>query len=252
MAGRSALVGRDAERERLEEALARARLGARLARAPGRRGGRGKDAARRRAGRRARTPWCCGAAPATGPAAPYAPVVASLRSYLRASPDGLDDSGPLRPHLALILPELGDPAPASDRATLFEAVRAALAHLARERLVLLVLDDLQWSDDATLELLAALAEPLGDLPVLVVAGYRSDGLPRDHALRRLRHELRRGGRLDELALGAARARRDRRAAGARSSGTPPRPRWRGRSTTGRRASPSSSRSSRGRCWPPTR
>ena len=64
-----------------------------------------------------------------------------------------------------------------------------------------MLDDLQWSDDATLDLLAALAEPLAELPLLVVGAYRSDGLPRDHMLRRLRHELRRGGRLEELALG---------------------------------------------------
>src|SRR5919108_100275 len=45
-----------------------------------------------------------------------------------------------------------------------------------------------------------LAEPLGRLRLLVVGAYRSDGLPRDHTLRRLRHELRRGGRLEELAL----------------------------------------------------
>jgi tetratricopeptide (TPR) repeat protein len=38
------------------------------------------------------------------------------------------------------------------------------------------------------------------MPLLLVAGYRSDGLPRDHTLRRLRHELRRGGRLNELVL----------------------------------------------------
>ena len=63
-----------------------------------------------------------------------------------------------------------------------------------------MLDDLQWSDEATLELLAALAEPLGELAVLVIAAYRSDGLPRDHGVRRLRNDLRRTGRLDELAL----------------------------------------------------
>ena len=39
-----------------------------------------------------------------------------------------------------------------------------------------------------------------DLPELMIAGYRSDGLPRDHMLRRLRRELRRSGRLDELTL----------------------------------------------------
>jgi len=64
-----------------------------------------------------------------------------------------------------------------------------------------VLDDLQWSDDATLELLPALAESLTELPLLLVAVHRSDGLPRDHALRRVRHELRRGGCLDEIVLG---------------------------------------------------
>ncbi len=135
-----------------------------------------------------------------GAVAPYGPIVASLRSYLRVHPDGLADCGPLRPHLALILPELGDPAPVSDRDTLFEAVHGAFACLAREGHLVLLLDDLQWSDDATLELLPALAERLSRLPVLLIASYRSDGLPRDHMLRRLRHELRRSGRLDELAL----------------------------------------------------
>jgi DNA-binding CsgD family transcriptional regulator len=130
----------------------------------------------------------------------YAPVVAALRSCLRADPAALDGYSRLRPHLALLLPELGDPAPASDAATVSEAVRCAFAHLAREQTVLLLLDDLHWSDDATLELLAALAEPLAALPMLVVAAYRSDGLPRDHALRSLRHELRRDGRFEELTL----------------------------------------------------
>ncbi len=131
---------------------------------------------------------------------PYAPVVAALRSCLRADPAALDGYSTLRPHLALLLPELGDPAPASDAATVSEAVRCAFAHLARGQTVLLLLDDLHWSDDATLELLAALAQPIAELAMLVVAAYRSDGLPRDHALRRLRHELRRDGCFDELTL----------------------------------------------------
>ena len=135
-----------------------------------------------------------------GAAAPYGPIAAALRSYLRAKPDGLVDCGPLQRHLALVLPELGDPAPVSDRPTLFEAVRCAFAHVASEQHVLVVLDDLQWSDEVTLELLPALAEPLSHLPLLLVAAYRSDGLPRDHTLRRLRHELRRSGHLDELVL----------------------------------------------------
>ncbi len=141
-----------------------------------------------------------GAATASG-TAPYGPLVAALRARLRSEPTALTGCGPLTPHLALILPELGESAIASDRPTLFEAIRCAVAHLAHDRLVLMVLDDLHWSDEATLELLSALTEPLGELSLLVLGAYRSDGLPRDHGVRRLRHELRRAGRLDEVTLG---------------------------------------------------
>ena len=132
--------------------------------------------------------------------APYGPVVAALRAHLRARPGALDAPGPLRAHLARILPELGEPAAAGDRATLVEAVRDALARLAGAGPLVMVLDDLQWSDAATLDLLGALAEPLGELPALVIGTYRSDGLPRDHMIRRLRNDLRRGGRMEEIAL----------------------------------------------------
>jgi DNA-binding CsgD family transcriptional regulator len=127
-------------------------------------------------------------------------VVSALRSLLRVDAQALDDCGPLRDQLALILPELGEPAPQSDRPTLFEAVRAALGHVAREETAVVVLDDLQWSDEATLELLPALAESVSELQLLIVATYRSDGLPRDHPLRRVRHELRRSGPLTEVTV----------------------------------------------------
>jgi DNA-binding CsgD family transcriptional regulator len=199
MVTRTALVGRQVERERLRQALARARLGNGSLVLLAGEAGVGKTRLAEELAEESGAMVLWGRADHGG-AAPYGPIVASLRSYLRSHPGGLDRCGPLGPHLALILPELGEPAVQSDRATLFEAVQGAYAYLAREDPVLLVLDDLQWCDDATLELLPALAEPLSQLPVLLVAGYRSDGLPRDHMLRRLRHELRRGGRLDELRL----------------------------------------------------
>jgi hypothetical protein len=62
-------------------------------------------------------------APAQGGLAPYGPVVAALRGYLRSHPDRLTLGGPLRAQLALLLPELGDPAPVADRPVLFEADR---------------------------------------------------------------------------------------------------------------------------------
>jgi len=130
----------------------------------------------------------------------YGPIVAALRSRLRSDPAALADCGALLPHLALLLPELGQAAAESERATIFEAVRCAFAHLSAERPAVVVLDDLQWSDDTTLELLAALAAPLREMPVLVIGTYRSDGLPREHRLRWLRNELRRDGQLEEISL----------------------------------------------------
>ena len=199
VATRAALVGREAERQHLEDALARAGAGRGSLVLVGGEAGVGKSRLLEElaAGSAAVVLWG-GASRET--AAAYGPVVAAFRSRLRERPDALEGCGRLGPQLAAILPELGGTAPTADPATLFEALRDALAHLAGDGLVLLVLDDLQWSDDASLELLAWLAEPLEGLPVLAVAAYRSDGLPREHRLRRLRHDLRRGGRLDEVAL----------------------------------------------------
>ena len=132
--------------------------------------------------------------------AAYGPVTAALRGFLRAAPGGLSGCGPLRPHLALLLPELGEAIEESDRATLFEAIRCGLAAVVAERPAVVLLDDLQWSDDATLELLAALAAPLRELPMLVIGAYRSDEIPRAHQLRRLRNDLRRNRSLTELTL----------------------------------------------------
>jgi len=96
--------------------------------------------------------------------APFGPVVAALRSFLRSDPDGLDRCGPLRSHLALLLPELGTPRPTEDRATLFEAIRCALRTMVAGRSGAMLLDDVQASDEATLELLATLAPGLRELP----------------------------------------------------------------------------------------
>jgi predicted ATPase/DNA-binding NarL/FixJ family response regulator len=129
---------------------------------------------------------------------PYAPIVAALRAYQRAVPDGLGGSGPLSEHLALILPELGAPAPDTDQATLFEAVGNLLEQIARRDPTVVFLDDLQWADDATAELLLHLDRMLQTAPMLLLGAYRSDEVTRGHPLRRVRSELRRRRRLQEL------------------------------------------------------
>jgi DNA-binding NarL/FixJ family response regulator len=198
MSTRTPLVGRRAELDRLAAALQRAEEGSGgivlLCGEAGIGKSRLAEEATAQAGLALR-----GAATESSPV-PYGPIIDALRSCLRADPQALADCGPLLPHLALLLPELGEAAAETERATIFEAVRCALVHLGAERPLTLLLDDLQWSDDTTLELLAALAGPLQQMPVLIVGAYRSDGLPRGHRLRWLRNELRRGGQLEEVSL----------------------------------------------------
>jgi predicted ATPase/DNA-binding CsgD family transcriptional regulator len=138
----------------------------------------------------------------TGPGgtSPYAPVVAALRSYLRAVPATRRPSGPLAAHLAVLLPELGPPPAQSDFPTLVEALRAALVEIGRVQPAAVFLDDLHWADAASLELLPVLARELTDEPVALVGAYRSDDLPRGHPLRRVRTELRRDGHLREVVI----------------------------------------------------
>lgn len=133
-------------------------------------------------------------------APPYAPIAAALRAYLRIVPNGLSDYGPLTAYLPLLLPELGSTPVGGDRATLFEAIRGALEAIARRQPTVVFLDDVQWADNASLELLSALADSLSQCPLLALGAYRSDEIPRGHPLRRLRAELRRKGQLREITV----------------------------------------------------
>ena len=198
MSSQTPLVGRAAEFAQIADATERARQGSGSLLLLGGEAGDGK---RRLAEDSAATAdLVLRGAAASGLTVPYGPVVDALRSRLRTDPEALSGCGPLLPHLALLLPELGAAAPDTEKATIFEAVRCALAHLSAEEQLTVLLDDLHWSDETTIELLAALAPALPEMPVLVIAGYRSDGLPRHHRLRWLRNELRRGGQLQELVL----------------------------------------------------
>src|SRR5215217_1480389 len=173
MKGRSGLVGRQTERDRIRDAIARARAGhGSLLLVAGEAGVCKTRLTEAVADDTDALVLRGGASQAV--TAPYGSLVAALRSHLRLEPDALADGGPLTPHLAVLLPELGPRAATSDRATLFEAIRSAIAQLASDRHMLLVLDDLHWSDAATLDLLIGIAEPLRELPVVLLGTYRSD------------------------------------------------------------------------------
>jgi predicted ATPase/DNA-binding CsgD family transcriptional regulator len=78
-------------------------------------------------------------------------------------------------------------------------VAALLRELARARPTVLVLEDLHWADEATLDVLRLLAGRLAEVPALVLASFRDDELARDHPLRLVLGELA-PGRIERLAL----------------------------------------------------
>jgi len=73
------------------------------------------------------------------------------------------------------------------RAALFEAVLQELQQ--RRRATLLVVEDVHWADDATLDLLKFLGRRIDRAPCLLVISYRNDELTPTHPLRLLTGEL---------------------------------------------------------------
>ncbi len=93
---------------------------------------------------------------------------------------------------------------------LFVAVEDFLTALTRRQPVALLLDDLHWSDPASLDLLRFLSRSVAAMPLMLLVTYRSDELTRKHPLYALIPQLAREagaaridlGRLDDDAVRA--------------------------------------------------
>jgi ATP/maltotriose-dependent transcriptional regulator MalT len=80
-------------------------------------------------------------------------------------------------------------------------ITAALIHeLEAGRPTVLVLEDLHWADEATLDVVRLLARKVGDVRALVLASYRDDALDRGHPLTLLLGELGGAGGVTRLQL----------------------------------------------------
>jgi DNA-binding CsgD family transcriptional regulator len=93
--------------------------------------------------------------------------------------------------LAALVPGIAaDPLPGDDPAGGFaEAIEVLLERLSREVHLVVVVEDLQWADAATLALLKTLASTLRGRHLTIVATYRSDDIDRFHPLRPVLAEL---------------------------------------------------------------
>ncbi|XVV10678.1 helix-turn-helix transcriptional regulator [Actinoplanes sp. CA-131856] len=102
----------------------------------------------------------------------------------------IGDASPLHPVLQALRQFDHNVQPA-DAGDLLDRVSQALREVAGGRRLLLVLDDLQWADRSTRQLLLYLLAGLGDVPLAVLAAVRAEALHGAHPLRKVLAELRR-------------------------------------------------------------
>ncbi len=131
----------------------------------------------------------------------YYPILEAL-AQLCAGPDGARACAAL----ARIAPGWL-PAPARDgaaqtvsRAGSVGDLCSALEELAAEKPLILVLEDIHWADDCTLEAISALARRRAPARLMILASFSPHHMPQDHPLRALRQDLRLRRLCEEIAL----------------------------------------------------
>ena len=141
---------------------------------------------------------------------PYEPVVEALRGALDApgvaatSAEWLVEAGRLVPELRERFPGLptGSEPDAAEGWRLFEGVAQLLAAVATERPVVVLIDDLQWCDEDSCNLLRFLSRRLERSPVLWLGLLTLGEVERDAPAARLCRVLRAKAHAEVVALGA--------------------------------------------------
>ena len=130
----------------------------------------------------------------------YWPWVQAIRSYARdADPVALAwQLGAGAPEVAQLIPEIAEkldiePVAGADseeaRFRLFDSITSLLLAAARDRPIVVVLDDLHWADEPSLLLLRFAAKELASSGLLIIGTYRDVELGRHHPLARVLGEI---------------------------------------------------------------
>jgi len=115
---------------------------------------------------------------------------AAATRVLSGACDGLFTPRPLGPLLDIAEATAGQFAALTEAgARPHEVAMALLRELAMQRPTVLVLEDVHWADEATLDVLRLVARRAQTVPALVLASYRDDELDRTHPLRVVAGEL---------------------------------------------------------------
>lgn len=119
-------------------------------------------------------------------ALPYAPIVDLLRAlFTLCTPDEVAAHlGPAGPEVLKLLPELASivpglaPTPSlepeMEKRRLYMALTQVFNRLAASQPLMLIIEDMHWSDEASLEFLLGLARQVSTLTVLLLFTYRND------------------------------------------------------------------------------
>ncbi|MCI0347780.1 MAG: AAA family ATPase, partial [Chloroflexi bacterium] len=146
-------------------------------------------------------------------ALPYGPFVEVLRELVRSTEAARLPAllGPARTEITRLVPELAtriaDLPPAGEfdpsaQSRLFELVLGILERLAAQAPLVLIVEDLQWADRATLDLLVFLAHGLDDAAALIVVTVRTDDLGSHAGVLAALAELERDDNVDRIDLAA--------------------------------------------------
>jgi tetratricopeptide (TPR) repeat protein/transcriptional regulator with XRE-family HTH domain len=145
-------------------------------------------------------------------ATPYQPVIELVTRALDRASDvalrqmtsvSLAELAALVPEIAermADLPRLSSDFPEARQARLARAVSQLLEAASGGRPWLLVVDDIQWSDEASAQVLHLIARQAGTRPVLVIYAYRDENADSDERLAQLLESLRRDASARRLVL----------------------------------------------------
>ena len=148
-----------------------------------------------------------------GDGLPYLPIVEALRGLARETPRDrmIELLGPAGPDLSALLPDLAQPESAGertataesavDRARLFERFLGFLSRLGSAAPVLAVVEDVQWIDPATRDLVTFLVRNITTEHVAAILTCRTDDLAPGHPVLAWMAELGRAPGAVHLDLG---------------------------------------------------
>lgn len=201
---RTPFIGRDEERALIQDMLERALIGNGGVVMLGGEPGIGKTRLAEEVGQIARSHGALtliGRCQDAQSPMPYGPWVEMTNTIARLAPkdalraalgEDASEVARLAPELRRLYPDLPEPIrlpPEQERHFLFNSIVNYLERSSRIQPLVLVMDDIQWADEASLQLLTQVAQRAGDMATLVICTYRDIELEVGRPLARTLEDL---------------------------------------------------------------